>query len=63
MGVGGGCVILSENGRAIKKGSRAINRDWANNYASSLPQKIHVLTNLFVSSDNLLKYFEKSGCK
>ena len=34
----------------IKEGSKAINHNWVNNHACSLPQNIHVLTYLFVSA-------------
>ena len=41
--------------RAIKEGSKVINRDWVNNYACSLSYNIYVVPNLFISKNDFTK--------
>ena len=38
--------------RANKEGSKSINHNWVYNNACSLPQDIHIVTYLFIGTDN-----------
>ena len=46
--------------RAIKEGSKVINRDWVNNHACSLSYNIYVVPNLFISKKDFTKLGMKS---